>query len=372
MSQAEHIVVLGAGVIGLTVAYALSFDTSNEHCITVIARDMPEDMDSQGWASPWAGANWSNLSMGGLDERIKKWETVTFNKFWDMIPTGLVRMLPSRVYSNDEGAFADPWYQALPRDFRVLSTDEIPSTYKSGIGYSTISVNPSIYLPWLKSQLEARGVKFVRKSLRNIEEAANIAGPEGIIINATSLGARSLIGVQDTKLFPIRGQTILVHAPQLHECLIETERYPNGGVTYINPRPGPDGTALLGGTIQPYNWDTSYDGTTAQEIFSRCAALAPSLLDKKETKVLSHNVGLRPAREGGPRVEVEWIQLPLELDLAPCTEGFVWQTGSKIKVVHAYGFGPAGYQQSWGAAEEVVALLNSSASGELSPIISKM
>jgi D-amino-acid oxidase len=110
-------------------------------------------------------------------------------------------------------------------------------------------------------------------------------------------------------------------------------------VTYIIPRPGPDGTALLGGTAQPYNWDTSYDGTTAQEIFSRCATLAPSLLDKKETKVLSHNVGLRPAREGGPRVEVEWIQLPLELDLAPRAEGFVWQTGSKFKVVHAYGFG---------------------------------
>lgn len=35
-------------------------------------------------------------------------------------------------------------------------------------------------------------------------------------------GARSLIGVQDTKLFPMRGQAILVRAPQLHECLIDT------------------------------------------------------------------------------------------------------------------------------------------------------
>lgn len=120
--------------------------------------------------------------------------------------------------------------------------------------------------------------------------------------------------------------------------MILTE-YPNGGVTYIIPRAGPDGTVLLGGTVQPHNWDTSYDEKTAQEIFSRCAALAPSLLDKEKTQILSHNVGLRPAREGGPRVEVEWIKLPLEVDLAPRVEGPVSQVGSKIKVVHAYGFG---------------------------------
>lgn len=110
-------------------------------------------------------------------------------------------------------------------------------------------------------------------------------------------------------------------------------------MTYIIPRPGPDGTVLLGGTFQPHNWDTSYDEKTAQEIFSRCAALAPSLLDKQKTRILSHNVGLRPAREGGPRVEVEWIELPLESDLAPRAEGSISQARSKIKVVHAYGFG---------------------------------
>jgi len=269
-------------------------------------------------------------------------------------------MLPSRVYSSSTGAFVDPqWFKDLPRDFRVLSPDEIPSNYKSGLTFSTVSVNPHIYLPWLKSQLELRGAEFVRKKLRSIEEAADIGGPEGIIINATSLGARSLVGVQDIKLFPTRGQTILVHAPQLHEFLCDAERHPNGGVTYIIPRPG--GTVILGGTSQPYNWDTSHSEETAQEIFSRCATLAPSLLDKEKTLVLSHNVGLRPTREGGPRVEAEWIQVPLKGDLVPRGQVSVLQGPTrKVLVVHAYGFGPAGYQQSWGVAEEVVALLKPS------------
>ena len=46
------IVVLGAGVIGLSIAHVLSDDPANR--ITVVARDMPEHIDSQGWASPWA------------------------------------------------------------------------------------------------------------------------------------------------------------------------------------------------------------------------------------------------------------------------------------------------------------------------------
>jgi len=71
------IVIIGAGVIGLTIAHVLSSDSSNACKIIIIARDMPEDTDSQGWASPWAGANWSQMPMGGLDERIKRWETVT-------------------------------------------------------------------------------------------------------------------------------------------------------------------------------------------------------------------------------------------------------------------------------------------------------
>lgn len=33
------------------------------------------------------------------------------------------------------------------------------------------------------------------------------------------LGSRSIIGVEDTKLYPIRGQTILVNSPAIHDFL---------------------------------------------------------------------------------------------------------------------------------------------------------
>ena len=50
----QHLVVLGAGVIGLTVAYLAATDPDVAFTLTVVARDMPEDMDSQAWASPFA------------------------------------------------------------------------------------------------------------------------------------------------------------------------------------------------------------------------------------------------------------------------------------------------------------------------------
>lgn len=95
---------------------------------------------------------------------------------------------------------------------------------------------------------------------------------------------------------------------------------------------------LLGGTFQSHNWDTSHSEETAQEIFSSCAKMVPELLDKEKVQILSHNVGLRPAREGGPRVEAEWMQFPLKGDLIPRPEK-VDLKDKKLLVVHAYGFG---------------------------------
>lgn len=45
-----------------------------------------------------------------------------------------------------------------------------------------------------------------------------------------------------------------------------------------------------------------------------------------KVEIISHNVGLRPAREGGARIELERRAVK----------------GKKVGVIHAYGFGSAG------------------------------
>lgn len=52
-----------------------------------------------------------------------------------------------------------------------------------------MTVTPLRYLPFLKSQLDSRGVKFIRKRLRSIEDVADIAGRAGIVVNALGLGS---------------------------------------------------------------------------------------------------------------------------------------------------------------------------------------
>jgi len=56
MSQSPtNVVILGAGVIGLTVAHVLTEgEGSKLFNVTIVARDMPEDLSSQAFASPWA------------------------------------------------------------------------------------------------------------------------------------------------------------------------------------------------------------------------------------------------------------------------------------------------------------------------------
>lgn len=54
MLSAKHkydVVVLGSGVIGLSCALELD---SAGFKVAIIAKDLPEDTTSTGWASPWA------------------------------------------------------------------------------------------------------------------------------------------------------------------------------------------------------------------------------------------------------------------------------------------------------------------------------
>jgi D-amino-acid oxidase len=145
------------------------------------------------------------------------------------------------------------------------------------------------------------------------------------------------------------------------------ESIPDDHDTYVISRP--DGTSLLGGVFFDGVWDTSVDYALAEDMFSRCAEIAPAL-KSPATKILGYRVGLRPGRVGGPRVEAEVINLP--------SKGQILSSASPVKrkqlVIHAYGLGyvlcffccrckltstsPGGYQRSWGMAEDVRQILN--------------
>jgi hypothetical protein len=102
----------------------------------------------------------------------------------------------------------------------------------------------------------------------------------------------------------------------------------------------------LGGTFLKGDYSTLPDMATAERILKETYELCPELGGGKgweNIKVVSHNVGLRPAREGGMRLELEERVLGeygSKKGLVP--EGGRPVMGRKVGVVHAYGIGPAG------------------------------
>jgi glycine/D-amino acid oxidase-like deaminating enzyme len=110
---------------------------------------------------------------------------------------------------------------------------------------------------------------------------------------------------------------------------------------YILPRG--DGTFIVGGTRLPNDWDTEPRPETTREIIARALAAMPTLASQDgvgdEVEILGVNVGLRPARKDGVRLE----------------RG---DAVDHVAVIHSYGYGGYGYQCSWGAAFEARNLID--------------
>jgi hypothetical protein len=111
------------------------------------------------------------------------------------------------------------------------------------------------------------------------------------------------------------------------------------------PRPGPSGHLVLGGTYIKDDYSTLPDLDTAKRILQDCYKLEPLLAGKngmgwEDIEVVAHNVGLRPAREGGARVELETRRVGGSKGVG--VGGKSVRGGREVAVVHAYGFGGTG------------------------------
>lgn len=108
---------------------------------------------------------------------------------------------------------------------------------------------------------------------------------------------------------------------------------------------------ILGGCKQAHNHSPIPDLALTSRILTRIKDLhlADELLTGpgESFEIISEQVGFRPGRKGGPRVEVE------------DGDGIVERKGKVdgLWVVHSYGHAGGGYQASIGCAEKVVGLV---------------
>ncbi|KAI7884234.1 FAD dependent oxidoreductase [Lichtheimia hyalospora FSU 10163] len=338
----SKIVILGAGVSGLTSAVSL-LQTGYKD-VTVIGQYIPGDMTTE-YTSPWAGASVLSFA-SAMDKRLIEIDTDThkvFKYLANNVPESSVQHCPGiQIYDTDDEPGEDnTWVRQLYSNFQAIPKSNLPAGAKSGYTFDSYTLSVPKYLKWLVGQITTLGGRVLRDHrVGSLQEVVDRYQCD-IVINCTGLGAGQLNDVRDSNMHTIRGQTVLVDAPH-----IKKQYYRDAGdvMAYIIPRG--DGSVICGGTYDKANKDLNPDPVITKGILERCYDLCPDVAYNKGVegyKIISHNVGFRPGRHGGIRLERE-----TRVDAV---------RGKKYTVVHNYGHSSHGYQSSWGSAERVVKLV---------------
>ncbi|HEY6745891.1 MAG TPA: FAD-dependent oxidoreductase [Mycobacteriales bacterium] len=301
-----RIVVVGAGVVGLTCAHRL---VRAGHQVEVWSRDAIQDTTSAVAAAVWYPYR------AFPEEAVTRWAGATYDmlSILSVRPETGVAMVRGRELFREPRP--DPWWAAaVPR---LRRPTDLPAGYADGYEFAAPVVRMPAYLAWLLDELAAAGVGFRATTVTDLA-----AVPADLVVNATGLGARALTG--DAELTGVRGQVVRVADPGLAGWTID-EDHPDGMV-YVVPR-GTD--VVCGGTALEGDESTEPDPAEAERILARCRDVVPDL---KDAPVLGHAVGVRPARAA---VRLERVG----------------------DVVHCYGHGGAGVTLSWGCADEVARLV---------------
>ncbi|MBB3049393.1 D-amino-acid oxidase [Prauserella isguenensis] len=304
----ERVVVVGAGVVGLSCAVRLA---ERGRDVTVVTDREPGDTTS--------------VVAGGLIyprhaepvDRCARWTATTveeFRRLADVPGTG-VRFVPGRLLRRAERPVPE-WAEAVGG---MARRTDLGAPWTDALEFTTPLVDTGRYLQWLAAAAARAGVRTERRRVRDLGDVDHA----DLVVNAAGLGAVELAG--DTSMVAARGQVVHVADPGLTEWVVDEDDF-----SYVLPH---GDHVVCGGTEEPGRADLEPDAATTGDILLRCRELVPALAD---AEVLGVRVGLRPAR---PEIRVERV----DGRTAP-------------PVIHCYGHGGVGVTVSWGCADEVAAL----------------
>jgi D-amino-acid oxidase len=248
--------VLGCGVSGLSTARLLQRRFQNgPGTVTIYAKDLPPDTTSN-----IAGASWSPTSVyetmsPKFSEQFRQACRISNRAFQLLVgPEYGVRWIDMFEMMRNEASLG----RELPGGNNLYPQIEVHRDPENYFGYpfvrqySTMLIEPSIYLSALLRDFYIAGGRVVVKEFRNRHELARL--PEPVIFNCTGLGSRALFN--DEELSPVRGQLeILLPQPEVD--------YGYQTSAYMFPRR--DGI-VLGGTWDHDDWSLDPNPEQATQI----------------------------------------------------------------------------------------------------------
>ncbi|VUC30503.1 unnamed protein product [Clonostachys rosea] len=327
------VTIFGAGITGMSIASQLPRDYE----VTIVARDLPGDDPSQQWCSPWACAGWVALGGTPLEQKMQLDSLAYCSQLAKTNPESSV-ICAELTDLHEVGATSakELWYHERVPGYQELSPALLPNGQTADVAakYNSFTLTPAIFLPWLRSRLEATGVVFKRiETVKSLSELSHIG--HDILINASGLASMTLDDVQDEKMIIDRTYTAVVKSEFRGSFVRRTAT----GYTYIFGRH--DGTAVLGGISEPADNERRSTESTRIELVRMAHAGLPN--DFPSDRVSDYTFvtdleGIRPLRLPEVRVEKEMI--------------------NGQKVVHAYGTTAGGYIYSFGLGREVRRLVD--------------
>ncbi|OAT11441.1 FAD dependent oxidoreductase superfamily protein [Blastomyces gilchristii SLH14081] len=326
-SEKQTIVVIGAGIIGVTSALILleTLPRQQYHILLASEYFSTDDGPNPSYPTTLSGAHYRPIPATTPqlkhEARLAK---ATYNRFKALAaahPEYGVEFMEGIDYVSGQ---ATPTYKALLPDyvetdgFRVLDASEVPEGVEFGARYEAFCVDPEVYMMHMLRRFKIGG-----------------GGGKADAVEVCRRGVRD----QGTAW---KGQTCLVS----NYCdKTITKQNADGTWSFLVPRPLNGGT-IVGGTKQPNDWSPEPSLAVRNQLLQNAANLYPAILNKDgQFEVVRDVVGRRPAREGGMRLELETLP-----------------AGNR-KVVHAYGLAGRGVELSWGVADEVLKMVQAELEG---------
>jgi D-amino-acid oxidase len=326
--------------------------------VTVVAKHLPGDLDID-YASPWAGAHFRPIPVTNeaeAQERTLSRETYDFfQQTAQQHPDCGIRFCPGFEYfERPAHTYTDlkpeQQYCTWP-GFRVLQRDELPLAAQWGVTYDAWVIDSPRYLAWLQAQLGQDTAIIRSGELQGPEEAVRFvreqstADGSGLVAVINASGT----GLSDSTSFISRGQFLHISNPY-HSTV--TYHYADGSSTVVVPRFG-DGGTLIGGSKEPHDYNELADNKTTAWIQDQAVSVCPDLLGRTSSlEVRRVNVGRRPMRQGGLRIELEKLRSINSMATENSTDHM-----ESLSVIHCYGAGGSGYKVSWGAAGAILSLV---------------
>lgn len=163
--------VIGAGVIGLSSAVRVLERHPTADVIVMADRFSPNT------TSDVSGGFWEPHLLGDTpEEKIRQWSGKTFDHMMYLATTDCAKYTGACIVSgyqlNEDPNAEVPFWKDLVKNFRLLTkeeTNQFPDM-QSGFFYTTIMLEPRLYLQWLMKRFQRRGGKLKSQHIENLQE----------------------------------------------------------------------------------------------------------------------------------------------------------------------------------------------------------